>query len=313
MWKPVLQRMIILVVMMLIVSVAAFIIPLMTDADPARTILMSRVSDPNLDPSAVAALRTELGLDRPLIVQYVSWLGHALTGDLGFSFASRQPVAAEIGQALGVSLTLALTALGWALLVALPLGTLAAMYPGSKLDSMTTLLIQTLVATPEYWFAPVSILVFALWLGLLPSAGWQGPQSVILPALALSLRPMAYFTQITRAAMLEVLKAPYITAARARGLSMNQAVMRHGLRNGSLPVVTFFALWFAGLLGGSVVIEVIFAIPGMGRLIYSAVINNDVPLLQGAFVAMVGLAILINTAADVFYLYLNPALRSSHD
>ncbi|MFN3525118.1 MAG: ABC transporter permease [Paracoccus sp. (in: a-proteobacteria)] len=313
MWKPVLQRMIILVVMMLIVSVAAFIIPLMTDADPARTILMSRVSDPNLDPSAVAALRTELGLDRPLIVQYVSWLGNALTGDLGFSFASRQPVAAEIGQALGVSLTLALTALGWALLVALPLGTLAAMYPGSKLDSMTTLLIQTLVATPEYWFAPVSILVFALWLGLLPSAGWQGPQSVILPALALSLRPMAYFTQITRAAMLEVLKAPYITAARARGLSMNQAVMRHGLRNGSLPVVTFFALWFAGLLGGSVVIEVIFAIPGMGRLIYSAVINNDVPLLQGAFVAMVGLAILINTAADVFYLYLNPALRSSHD
>ncbi|MHA6345686.1 ABC transporter permease [Roseivivax sp. CAU 1761] len=312
MWKTVLQRLAILLVMLLVVSMAAFIVPLTTEADPARTILLSRTSDFNLDPAAVAALRAELGLDRPLFVQYLAWLGNALTGDLGYSFASRQPVTQEIGRALGVSLTLALTALGWALAVALPLGTAAAMRPGGRLDGATTLLIQTLVATPEYWFAPVSILVFALWLGLLPSAGWQDWSSLILPALALSLRPMAYFTQITRAAMLDVLQAPYITAARARGLSYNQAVMRHGLRNGSLPVVTFFALWFAGLLGGSVVVEVIFAIPGMGRLLFDAVINNDVPLLQGAFVAMVGLAILISTAADVLYVLINPAMRGAH-
>ncbi len=312
MWKLVLQRLSILVAMLLIVSVAAFAVPLMSDGDPARTILMSRTSDFNLDPDAVESLRTELGLDRTLAAQYFGWLGHALRGDLGFSFATRQPVLSEIARALAVSLTLALTALGWALLVALPLGTLAAMRPGGKLDGATTLLIQTLVATPEYWFAPVSVLVFSLWLGVLPSAGWQGPSSLILPALALSLRPMAYFTQITRAAMSDVLQAPYISAARARGLSYNQSVLRHGLRNGSLPVITFFALWFAGLLGGSVVVEVIFAIPGMGRLLYDAVINNDVPMLQGAFVAMVGLAIVINTAADVFYVLINPAMRGRH-
>ena len=312
MWKVATQRVTILVVMLFIVSVVAFCLPLMSGGDPARTILLSRVSDLNLAPEAVEALRRELGLDRPLAAQYFAWLGSALQGDFGYSFATRQPVAAEIARALGVSITLALSALGVALLVALPLGTAAAMRPGGKVDGFTTLLIQTLVATPEYWFAPVSILVFAIWLGILPSAGWQNWQSLILPAMALMLRPMAYFTQVTRAAMRDVLEAPYITAARARGLSMNQAVVHHGVRNGSLPVVTFFALWFAGLLGGSVVIEVIFAIPGMGRLLYEAVVNRDVPMLQGGFVAIVGLSIVINTIADVLYVVINPAMRGSH-
>jgi peptide/nickel transport system permease protein len=186
------------------------------------------------------------------------------------------------------------------------------MRPGGKLDGFTTLMIQAFVATPEYWLAPVSILVFALYLDLLPSAGWQNWTSLVLPAMALSLRPMAYFTQVTRASMVDVLGAPYITAARSRGLDMNQAVVRHGIRNGSLPVVTFFALWLAGLLGGSVVIEVIFAIPGMGRLLYEAVINKDVPVLQGGFVAIVALSILINTVADILYVLINPAMRGRH-
>jgi peptide/nickel transport system permease protein len=169
-----------------------------------------------------------------------------------------------------------------------------------------------LVATPEYWFAPISILFFVLWLGVLQSAGWNGPESVVLPALALSLRPTAYFTQVTRASMRDVLSAPYITGARARGLSLHRAVALHGVRNGSIPVVTFFALWFAGLLGGSVVIEVIFAIPGMGRLLYEAVLNNDIPVLQGAFVAIVGLSIVINTFADLVYMVVNPVMRTSY-
>lgn len=301
-----------MVVMLLFVSVVAFCVPMFSDGDPARTILLANSNSLDLAPEAVEALRRELGLDQPLAAQYLNWLGNALTGDFGKSFANRQPVGDEILRALGVSITIALSALGVALLIALPLGTAAAMRPGSRLDTFTTLLIQTLVATPEYWFAPVSILFFVLWLGLLQSAGWTGWESVVLPAMALSLRPTAYFTQITRAAMLDVLEAPYITAARARGLSLNQAVMFHGVRNGSLPVVTFFALWFAGLLGGSVVIEVIFGIPGMGRLLYEAVINNDIPVLQGAFVSIVGLSIVINTAADLGYMIVNPAMRNAH-
>lgn len=312
MWKLAFQRLTIMVVMLLLVSAIAFCVPMLSDGDPARTILLANSPSLDLAPEAVAALRIELGLDRPLGVQYLNWLGNAVTGDFGRSFSNRQPVGAEILRALGVSVTLALSALGAALLVALPLGTAAAMRPGSKLDTFTTLFIQTLVATPEYWFAPVSVLVFVLWLGLLQSAGWTGWESVILPALALSLRPAAYFTQVTRAAMLDVLDAPYITAARARGLSLNQSVMYHGVRNGSLPVVTFFALWFAGLLGGSVVIEVIFGIPGMGRLLFEAVNNNDVPVLQGAFVSIVGLSIVINTFADLAYMVVNPVMRNAH-
>jgi peptide/nickel transport system permease protein len=312
MWMKILQRLFLLCVMMLIVSVAAFLAPVASGGDPARAILMAHTGDPNLDPAAVEALKVELGLDRPMVEQYFVWLGNAVQGDFGKSFASKQPVMGEIARALTVSVTLALSALAIAIAAALPLGTAAAMRPGGRTDGAVTLMIQTLVATPEYWFAPILILVFALHLGVLPSAGWQGPASVVLPAFALSLRPMAYFTQITRASMREVLGAAYITAARARGLSANQTVIRHGVRNGSIPVVTFFTLWFASLLGGAVVIEVIFAIPGMGRLFYEAVINKDLPVLQGAFVSIVGLTIAINTLCDVVCNILNPAMRDAH-
>ena len=294
MWKIILWRLLIMSFMILIVSVVAFCVPMIGGEDPARSILLANSTSLDLDPDRVEAMRRELGLDQPIVTQYLNWLANAVQGDFGKSFANRQPVGDEILRALGVSVTLALSALGVALLIALPLGTGAAMNPGGRLDSFTTLLIQTLVATPEYWFAPVSVLFFVVWLGFLQSAGWTSWESVVLPAMALSLRPTAYFTQVTRAAMLYVLEARYITAARARGLSLTQAVVHHGVRNGSLPVVAFFALWFAGLMGGAGVIEVIFGLP----------------VLQVAFVSIVCLSILINTAADVGYLIVNPVMRS---
>lgn len=312
MWRIALQRVAMLLLMMLCVALLGFLVPMASGSDPARTILMAHGSDLALDEAQVAALRQQLGLDEPLATQFVIWLGNAVQGDFGNSFASRRPVIDEIGAALVVSATLALSALAIAVAVALPMGTVAAMRPGGRVDGAVTLVVQTFVAIPEYWLAPILILIFALHLGVLPSSGWFGPSSVVLPALALSIRPMAYFTQVTRAAMIDVLNAPYITAARARGLSMPQTVVRHGVRNGSIPVVTFFSLWFASLLGGSVVIEVIFAVPGMGRLFYEAVINKDIPLLQGGFVAIVALAITINTLADILYIVINPSLRGSN-
>ena len=157
------------------------------------------------------------------------------------------------------------------------------------------------------------VLIFARYLGWLPSSGWLGPAYIILPAFALGLRPMGYFTQVTRAAMTDVLNAPYITAARSRGLSFPRTLVRHGMRNSMLPVMTLFSFWFAGLLGGSVVIEVIFNIPGMGRLLYSAVLNNDVPVIQGGLIWILTLAVLINTVTDLLYGVLNPAIRvTSH-
>ncbi|MEV6127454.1 ABC transporter permease [Streptomyces violaceusniger] len=303
------RRLLVLLITLLAVSAATFAIPYASGGDPVRTILRSRVSDQALDPSALAALRSDLGLDRPILVQYLSWLGRAARGDFGLSFTSRTPVDQLLGSAIGVSGTLAVIAIGLAFLAALPLGILAAMRPGKRLDNGVTVLTQSFVAVPEYWLAPVLVLVFSRYLGWLPSAGWRDPTSIVLPAVVLALRPMAYFAQVTRAAMSDVLASPYMTAARSRGLSGRQALLRHGLRNALLPVMTLFSLWFAGLLGGSVVVEVIFAIPGMGRLVYNAVVNHDIPLIQGGILSIVALAVLITTATDFLYALINPAVR----
>jgi peptide/nickel transport system permease protein len=294
---------------LLVVSVLVFLIPYAGDGDPARNILRARVNDPALDPAQVEALTQELGLDRPLYVQYVDWLREVVTGGFGYSFTSRTPVQELVVPALGVSVSLALAALLLALVIALPLGIWAATARGGSVDNAVTFMSQSAVSAPEYWVGPVLVLVFAVNLGWLPSGGWAGPAYIILPAVTLALRPLGYFSQVTRAAMSDVLSAPYFTAARSRGLSFPRTLVRHGLRNSMLPVMTLFSFWFAGLLGGSVVIEVIFNIPGMGRLLYTSVVNNDVPVIQGAMMLILTLAVVINTVTDLLYGVLNPAIR----
>ncbi|HEX6355882.1 ABC transporter permease [Actinophytocola sp.] len=308
----VLKRVGVLAVTLLVVSFVAFLIPYLTPGDPARKILRARLGDLDVDPAALEALRHEYGLDRPLLSQYWDWLGNAVRGDFGLSYTSRTPVIDMIGSALTITAMLAATALLIAIVVAVPLGSLAAVRHGRPTDTAITTVTQGFVALPEYWLAPVLILVFALHLGALPSAGWAGPASMVLPCLTLALRPMSYFTQVTRASMIDVLAAPHMTAARARGLPFGVAMLRHGIRNALLPVITLFSVWLAGLLGGSVVVEVIFSIPGMGRLMYESVVNNDVPAIQAAIVCLVALAVLITTVTDVVYRLVNPAVRSSH-
>lgn len=298
-----------LLVTLLVVSVLAFLIPYAGEGDPARKILRARTNDPALDPAQVEAMTKELGLDRPIYVQYLDWLREVVTGNFGFSFTSRTPVQELVVPALVVSMSLAIAALLLALVFALPLGTWAATSRGGKVDNAITFVSQSAVSAPEYWVGPVLVLVFARYLGWLPSGGWSGLAYLVLPATALALRPLGYFTQVTRAAMSDVLAAPYITAARSRGLSFPRTLLRHGMRNSMLPVMTLFSFWFAGLLGGSVVIEVIFNIPGMGRLLYTSVLNNDVPVIQGGLMWILILAVVINTVTDLLYGVLNPAIR----
>lgn len=307
-----LRRFVVLLGTLASVSFLVFLIPYLTPGDPARKILRARTGELNLDPSAVEAARVSYGLDKPVIEQYWNWLKNALQGDLGLSYTSRTEVSDMVGSALAVTTSLAVTALFIALVAALPLGSLAAVRRGRASDVAITTVTQGFVALPEYWVAPVLVLVFALNLGVLPSAGWTGPASMVLPALTLSLRPMSYFTQVTRASMVDVLESPHLTAARSRGLSFAQAMLRHGLRNGLLPVVTLFSIWLAGLLGGSVVIEVIFAVPGMGRLLYQAVTDGDVPVIQAGIVCIVALTVLITTLTDLLYALINPTVRSSN-
>jgi peptide/nickel transport system permease protein len=273
------------------------------------SIIRARIGERTVDAAAVEKLRREFGLDRNLAGQYVVWLGDVIRGELGFSYVSRTPVALIIGRGLCVTALLALTTLGIALLLALPLGVLAAYRPRSWLDLLVTIGCQSSVAIPQYVLAPLLILIFALWLGWLPSSGWRGPLFLILPVLTLLPSPLAYFTQATRAAMVDALQADYLRTARAKGLPPLLLLRRHALRNALIPVVTLVTLWLAGLLGGSVIVEVIFAIPGLGRVLYDAVLAGDIPLLQAGLLLLVGLAILINSAADLLYLLLNPAIR----
>src|SRR5215210_3331894 len=183
-----------LAVTLLVVSVLAFLIPYAGEGDAARKILRARVNDPALDPAQVEALTKELGLDRPLYVQYFDWFRHAITGDFGFSFTSRTPVQELVIPALSVSISLALAALLLALVFALPLGTWAATVRGGKVDNAITFLSQSTVSAPEYWVGPVLVLIFSLHLGWLPSGGWNGLAYIVMPAVALALRPLGYFT-----------------------------------------------------------------------------------------------------------------------
>ena len=309
MYTILIRRLLILPFVLLLTSAAIFLLPYLTGIDPTMSIIRARIGERTIDPAAIEQLRTEFGLDRSLAGQYVVWLGDILRGDLGFSYVSRTPVALVIGRGLRVTALLALSTLGLALILALPLGVLAAHRPGSWFDTIITIVCQSGVAIPQYVLAPCLILLFALWLRWLPSSGWRGPLFVILPILTLLPSPLAYFTQATRSAMVEVLNADYMRTARAKGLPALPLLQRHALRNALIPVVTLVTLWLAGLLGGSVIVEVIFAIPGLGRILYDAVISGDLPLLQAGLLLLVGLATLINGFTDLLYLLLNPTIR----
>ncbi|HST72968.1 MULTISPECIES: ABC transporter permease [Kocuria] len=296
-------------VTVLLASFVVFLIPYVTPGDPVRKIIRSRVAGEVVDDAVVQGLTVQLGLQDPLAVQYLRWLGRLVRGDMGLSYASRTPVLEQVLPALAITLSLVVLTLGTAAVVSVVLGVTAALQEGRPADRIITTVTQAFIAMPEYWLAPVLVLVFALNLSLLPSAGWEGPASAVLPVAVLALRPTSYFTSAVREGMLDALGAEHVVAARARGLTHAQTVRRHVIPNGLLPLTTLVAVWFAGLLGGSVIVEVIFAIPGMGRLLYDAVLNSDIPLAQGGVVVVVGLAVALTTAADLLHGFLNPRLR----
>lgn len=302
------KRTVALAVTVLLASFAVFLIPYVTPGDPARKIIRSRVAGDVIDDSSVQTLTNQLGLQDPLLLQYLRWLGQFLSGDMGLSYASQTPVINQVLPALGITVSLVVLALGTAGLLSLALGITAALHEGRRADKAITTVTQALVAMPEYWLAPLLVLVFALKLSVLPSAGWAGPESAVLPVAVLALRPTSYFTSAVRSGVIDALDADHVTAARGRGLSYPTAVLKHVIPNGLLPLTTLSAVWFAGLLGGSVIVEVIFSIPGMGRLLYDAVLNSDIPLAQGGVVVVVALAVTITTAADFVHRFLNPRL-----
>jgi ABC-type dipeptide/oligopeptide/nickel transport system permease component len=254
------------------------------------------------------AIRQQLGLDRPLYVQFGSFVWNALHGDLGRSFRSNQTVAELIGNVLPNTIRLALLSLGISCLVGVALGTLAAVRHNTWIDSATMAFALFGVAMPNFWFGLVLISVFALNLRWFPATGAGGWNAIILPALALGIRSAAVIARLTRASLLEAMSEGYLATARAKGLPERVVVLRHGLRNALIPVVTIAGLQFGDLLAGAVVIEVVFARPGIGSLAVKAIENKDFPVVQGTVLVVATAYVVTNLLTDVAYAALDPRI-----
>ncbi|MEJ2292947.1 MAG: ABC transporter permease [Deinococcales bacterium] len=293
-------------------SVVVFSALLAVPGDPAEAILGL-----NASPQALTALRHQLGLDQPPARRYVEWLGGILRGDFGESLNYQQPVAALIRNRLTVSVPLSLGAALVACLIALPLGILAALRRGTVLDPLITAASQLGAAVPSFWLGLMLILLFAVRLHWLPAGGFVGwgtdlvrsLQSLVLPVLALGLGQAAVITRMTRAAMLEELDQDYVRTARAKGLAGRRVVLVHALRNALVTIITIFGLSLTNVFIGSIIIEQVFALPGMGRLVLTAIGARDFPLLQGEILVYATTIVALSFLVDVSYGFLDPRIR----
>ncbi len=299
---------------LLLVSVLVFSLIHLIPGDPAVSILGEEAT-----PQAVAALRAKLGLDQPIPVQYAKWLGSVLRGDLGRSIRSNQPVGEAIAERLPVTIELAILSIAISLSIAIPAGIVAAMRRNSVLDAGSTFVALLGVSLPNFFLAILLILIFGVQLQVLPPFGYQpitqglggNLQRMILPAITLGTALAAIVTRMMRSSLLEVLDQDYIRTARAKGLREGRMVQAHALKNALMPVVTIVGLQIGGLLGGAIITESIFVLPGIGRLLVDAIFQRDFPLVQGV-VLFVSLAFLFsNFAVDMVYAYLDPRIRYS--
>ncbi|MFT3972024.1 MAG: ABC transporter permease [Amaricoccus sp.] len=300
-----------LLLSLLLASLVIFLVLEVVPGDPASFMLGL-----NARPETVAALRTELGLDAGPVARYLGWIGGVLTGDFGTSYAYRTPVGGMILDRLQVSLPLALLALALSTAIALPVGLWAAARRGRVADTGIMAATQLGVAIPNFWFAMLLVLVFAVRLRWLPAGGfpgWADPaaalRALILPAVALALPQAAILSRVLRAALLDTLSEDFIRTARAKGLTRGQALSRHALRNALIPVLTILGLQVSFLLAGAIIIENVFFLPGLGRLVFQAISQRDLIVVKSVVLLLVAAVILVNFLVDLAYLAVDPRLR----
>jgi peptide/nickel transport system permease protein len=306
------RRLLLVALVMAIVSVLIFAVVQILPGDVAVMILGTSAT-----PADLAALRVKLGLDRPAPLRYLDWIGGAIRGDWGASLLYQVPVRPLVLERLGRSAVLAGLALVVAVPLAVGLGVLSALRRGRLVDQAVGLTTLVAVSLPEFIIGTVLVLVVAFQLDLLPPSSlidpgtslWQAAPSLVLPTLTLVLALLAHMIRMTRASMLEVLEQPYVRAARLRGLRPRRVALRHALRNALLPTVGIIAINVGYLIGGIVVVETVFAYPGLGRLMVDAVNHRDVPVIQMAALLIALTYALANLAADLAYAYLDPRIR----
>ncbi|HMR33401.1 MAG TPA: ABC transporter permease [Geminicoccaceae bacterium] len=307
-----LRRLLTLVLTLLAASLVVFVVLEILPGDPAAVML-----GVGAQPDTVAALRAELGLDRPAVLRYLAWIGGMLTGDLGRSYTYGVPVAELVRERLAVSVPLAGLALALAALVGIPAGVVAASRRGGGTDLGVMAATQLGVAVPNFWFAILLILLFSVQLRWLPAGGfagwgsgiWPGLRSLILPSLALALPQAAILARVTRSAVLDTLGESYVRTARAKGLPWRAALWRHAVPNAMIPVVTILGLQFSFLLAGTIIIEQVFYLPGLGRLIFQAIAQRDLIVVKSLIVLLAGSVVVVNFLVDLTYAWLDPRLR----
>jgi peptide/nickel transport system permease protein len=312
MGRYLIQRVVAAIPVMVMVATAVFLLLFLTPGDPAAVIL-----GPDATPERVAELRTELGLDRPLYVQLGNWYLRLLRGDLGQSIFENRPVTEAIMSRAEPTLLLTSLATLVAVTLGLAMGLVAALRRGRWQDTGAMLVAIGGVSMPTFWLGLNLIFVFGVLLGWLPVAGyqplssgaWESLRYLILPSVTLGLFQAALLARLTRSMMLETLGDDYVRTARAKGLSEQAVIVRHAFRNALIPLLTVMGLIFAALMGGAVITEQVFNIPGVGRMLIQAVARRDYPVVQGVVMIVAGLYVLINLVVDVLYGYLDPRLR----
>jgi len=302
------RRLVYLIPVWIGISLVAFALATLTPGDPARLALQRELGRQPTAEETVAA-REQMGLDDPAPVRYVRWVGDAVTGDLGTSYRTGNPVLASLTDRFPTTLQIAGGGLLLAIVIAIPLGIVAAVYQRGPLDHLSRVLALAGASMPSYWVAYLLILLLSVRLGWLPVAGSETWKHAIMPALTLGIGGSASLMRLTRAEMLETLNQDYVRTARAKGLRGGSVMVRHALRNTLIPISTVLGMRFAGMLGGAVIVETIFAWPGIGKLVVDAIFDRDYPMIQG-FVIFMGTAfLLINLLVDLGYGLIDPRVR----
>ena len=307
-----LKRLLGFAVTLLVAAAVIFYLLDLLPGDPAQFILGI-----NANPESVARLRTQLGLDVPALQRFFGWIGGMLRGDFGISYTQNAPVAALIWERLAVTLPLAAFAMVISMLVGLPLGILAARMRGKAPDTGIMLLAQLGVAIPNFWFGMLLALIFAVSLRWLPPGGFtpwdedagKALRGLILPSLALALPQASILARVMRTALVDVQGQDFIRTARAKGMTMGEAVWRHGVRNALLPVLTILGLQLAFLVAGTIIVENVFYLPGLGRLIATAISERDLILVRGAVIVLIVAVTAVMLAVDLLYALVDPRLR----
>jgi peptide/nickel transport system permease protein len=307
------RRLLAAVPLLLIISVIVFSLTFLIPGDPAQTL----AGGLHATPDRIVAVRHQLGLDKSLLDQYWRWLTHSLSGDLGSSLFSHNSVSAEIGRRFPITLSLAIGALVVTLLLGIPAGIAAGTRPGSVIDRLVTLGTSTAIAIPDFWLGIMLVIVFAVKLKALPAIGYVGfTQSPVawathlyLPWLALGIAGAAPIARQLRGALIDVLGQDYIRTARAKGLPARAVVLKHALRNAAIAPLTVTGIQFAYLLGGTVILEYIFSIPGLGLYFFNALNGKDLPVIQGVTLVVALTFVVLNLVVDVLYAYINPKVR----